>query len=72
MELDSRTTGTFGLRGNDRRRDMLFAVVIIFIISVVLALWSLRQQNKLEEIGKIKKELQNSRVIYQRDSSLEE
>ena len=53
-------------------RNMLFAVVIIFIISVVLALWSLRQQNKLEEISKIKKELQNSRVIYQRDSSLEE
>jgi uncharacterized membrane protein YqjE len=51
---------------------MLFAVVIIFIISVVLALWSLRQQNKLEEIHKAKKELKSSRVIYQRDSSLGE
>ena len=51
---------------------MLFVVIVIFIISVGLALWSLRQQNKLEEIRKIKKELKNSRVIYQRDSSLEE
>jgi cytochrome oxidase assembly protein ShyY1 len=53
---------------------MLFVVVIIMIISVALALWSLKQQNKLEEINRAKKSLAGSRVIYHRDSleSLEE
>ena len=48
---------------------MLFVVVIIMFISVVLAFWSLKQQNKLDEIAKAKKKLLRSRVIFHRDSS---
>lgn len=48
---------------------MLFIVVIIIFISVALALWSLKQQNNLEELAKVKKKLLSSRVIFHRDSS---
>lgn len=47
---------------------MLFAIVIIMIISVGMAFWSLRQQNKLEEVSRVKKKLMKSKVIYHKDS----
>lgn len=49
----------------------MFALIIISIaaISLVLALISLWQQNKLEEIKGVKKALKKKKIIYQRDSS---
>jgi hypothetical protein len=48
----------------------LFITISIALISVLLALISLKKQNNLKEIKKVKKELAKKRVIYQRDSSV--
>jgi hypothetical protein len=50
---------------------MFFYITItIAIISVLLALSSLKKQSNLKEIKKVKKELAKKRVIYQRESSV--
>ncbi len=44
---------------------MIYVVIIILaIISAVMALWSLKQQSKLVELKKAKKNLSRKRVIY--------
>lgn len=48
---------------------LLYIVSILVIVSVVLAIHSLRNLNKLEEVGEVKKELKTGRVIFQNDSS---
>jgi hypothetical protein len=48
---------------------MIFGVIIgLGIVSVLLALWSLWKQTKLEEVKKVKRELKKKRVIFQRES----
>lgn len=48
----------------------MFALIIIGIaaLSVLMALWSLQRQNKMEEVHKIKKELRRKKIIFQRGS----
>ena len=49
---------------------MLFQViVIILLLSVLLAVWSLHRQTKLDELNVAKKKLSQNRVVFQRDSS---
>ncbi|MBI2031819.1 MAG: hypothetical protein HYT08_04370 [Candidatus Levybacteria bacterium] len=43
------------------------AIIIIFLISVVLALFSLRGQSARSEIKKAAKELSKGRVIFHKD-----
>lgn len=51
---------------------MIFQVIaIILLISLLLAVWSLERQKKLEEVAVVKKELKQSRVIYDSSSSKE-
>lgn len=51
---------------------MIFQIVaIILLISLLLAVWSLERQKKLEEVTAVKKELKQSRVIYDSSSSKE-
>ncbi len=45
------------------------AILIIFIISFILSLVSLKKINKQVDIEKIKKKLNKSRVIYQNKDS---
>jgi hypothetical protein len=49
---------------------MLFQVIaVILLISLLLAVWSLHRQNKLDELKVAKKDLRQNRVVFQRDSS---
>ncbi len=48
---------------------MFIVLIVIAAISIILALWSLKKQSQLEEVAKVKKQLQKSRVIYHKDSS---
>jgi len=44
-------------------------ILVIAVISLLLALWSLRKLSHTKEVTKVKEELSKGRVIYQRDSS---
>jgi membrane-anchored protein YejM (alkaline phosphatase superfamily) len=51
---------------------MIFQVIaIIVLVSVLLAVWSLEKQKKLEELKEVKKDLSQGRVIYDSSSSKE-
>lgn len=43
-------------------------IIIIALISILLALWSLRKLSHTKEITSVKEELSKGRVIYQRES----
>lgn len=48
----------------------MFILIIIGIaaLSFLMSLWSLKKQNRMDEVRKIKKELKRKRVIFQRGS----
>lgn len=50
---------------------LLQIIFIIALISVLLALWSLQRQKKLEELKDVKKDLHKGRVVYDSSSSRE-
>jgi cytochrome oxidase assembly protein ShyY1 len=51
---------------------MIYQVIaVILLVSVLLALWSLQRQKKLEELKDVKKDLHTGRVIYDSSSSKE-
>lgn len=41
-----------------------YIIIVLLIISVLMAFWSLFKQNKLEGIKEVKKELKRKRVIF--------
>jgi len=41
-------------------------IILLAIISILWALWSLRKQTKLDELQGVKKELKKKRVIFQK------
>jgi hypothetical protein len=43
----------------------LFIIIILALISIILALWSIYRQTKIDEIARISKELKKKRVVYQ-------
>lgn len=47
----------------------IVSLCIIALVSVALAYRSLRNIDKVEELGKAKQQLKKGRVIFQRDSS---
>lgn len=48
----------------------LLVVIGLFIISFLLALWSLRGMNRHDEAKKVTKELMRNRVLYQHETAL--
>jgi hypothetical protein len=50
----------------------MFLLIItgIAILSVLMALYSLKKQKNLQELKKVKKSLARSKVLYHRDSSI--
>jgi hypothetical protein len=48
---------------------LILVIAFIAIISFLLALWSLKKQNHLAELKRVKKELMKKKIIFQRDSS---
>ena len=50
---------------------ILQVVVIIFLVSVLLAVWSFQKQTRFEEVKSVKKELKQGKVIYDSSSSKE-
>ena|GEM_PF-3440563 len=50
---------------------LLQVIAIIFLISVLLAVWSLHRQTRFEEVKTVKKELKQGKVIYDSSSSKE-
>ena len=49
--------------------DLLYVTIGIAVISVFLAIVSLRKQNKMDEVKRVKRKLKSSKVIFYRDSS---
>ena len=47
---------------------LLVIVLVLMVISFVWALLAYKNQSKLEEVGKVKKELFKGKVIFQSDS----
>lgn len=48
---------------------MYLIILILLFISVLLAVWSLSRQTKMDEIKSVRKALNKRRVIYDRSSS---
>lgn len=49
--------------------DITIVAAIIFLISFILALRSLRNLTKIDEVVHVKEELKKGKIIYQSDSS---
>jgi len=49
----------------------IFVIIFIAVLSVLLAVRSLKRQGKVEEIKNVKKELKRKKIIYHKDSSSE-
>lgn len=47
-----------------------FIIIGLAILSIVMALWSLQKQKKLDELKVVKKELKKGRVIFNHSSSV--
>jgi len=49
----------------------MFLLIIAFlaIVSILLALLELRKQSKLDEVHKVRRELQRKKVLFYKDSS---
>lgn len=48
---------------------MIYLIAVsILIVSVLMALWSLKKQKKIEEVKVVKKELKKGRVIFNQSS----
>ncbi len=48
---------------------MIYLIIVILVaLSFILALLSLRKQNKVEELKGIKKELKRKKIIFRKDS----
>lgn len=48
---------------------LLNVIAIIILLSVLMAVWSLERQKKLEELKHVKKDLDKGRVLYDSSSS---
>jgi cytochrome oxidase assembly protein ShyY1 len=49
-----------------------FILILLLIISVALAFWSLKRQQKVKEIDFVNRELKKKRVIFDHSSSSDE
>jgi hypothetical protein len=48
-----------------------YIIVFLLLISILLALWSLKRQGELQELKTVKKDLKKSRIIFAYSSSSE-
>lgn len=48
--------------------NMFILIIGIAFLSIVLSLFSLKKQSRMEEVHKIKKELKRKKVIFHRGS----
>lgn len=49
---------------------LIFVLVLLGVVSVILAIVSLRNVLKMQELTRVKEDLSKSKVLYQRDSPL--
>lgn len=47
----------------------VFVIIFLLLVSVLMALWSLRKQGRLDEVHSAKKELNRGKVIFHRESA---
>lgn len=55
--------------GEENYLMLVQIIVIIALVSILLAMWSITRQKKLDEITQVKEELHQNKIIFQSDSS---
>lgn len=48
---------------------LALVVTFLLILSLALAVWSLKNIQKMEELKEVKKDLNQSKIVFHRDSS---